>query len=83
MAVLDLLQLVDELQADTLLSTSQVAARLAVSADQVREWAAEGILPGERVSGRLVFRLAEIARWQLDGLERLGQSPEINVELLG
>ena len=68
----ELSDLISELQSSELIGSAEVAARLEVTPEEIRGWAIRGILPFQRVSGRLVFRLADILRWELDGIERLG-----------
>jgi len=79
----ELNELVAELQSSELIGTAEVARRLDVTPEEVREWAAGCILPCQKVSGRLVFKLADIVRWQLEGIERLSAPTDLSGELLG
>ena len=63
--------LLREIRSDRLLCLADVAERLEVPPRQVRRWTNEGILPAERVGGQPVFRLADIALWEVEGQVRL------------
>ena len=75
----ELSDLVSQLQSSELICTAAVAARLEVTPQEIRAWASRGILPSQRVSGRLVFKLADILRWEIEGLERLSGPAEIGI----
>jgi len=71
----ELAGLLAEIRADRLLSVREVATRLEVTPDEVRRWAREGLVPSERVAGRLVFRFSHLVDWELLGQLRLRIPP--------
>ena len=73
-------EIVAESHADTLLSVSDVAARLGIGQDQVRQWGRDGILPARKVGGRFVFSLAQLTLWQLGGMARLSAESSVPSE---
>ena len=72
-----------ELRSDRLLGVAEVATRLEVTPDQVRRWADEGLLPCERVGGRLVFRFSSVLNWEVLGQLRLRTPPTCLPDIVG
>lgn len=68
--------LLNEVQSDRLLSIGEAAQYLVVEIDDLRGWAAEELIPCERVADQLVFRLRDIVRWEVEGRLQLRVSAE-------
>ena len=75
-------KLLDDIQADRLLTSEQAANRLGVSVRQLRQWLSEDLLPHEKVGGRLVFRPLALLRWLATGQQTLAaeESDRMNDE---
>jgi len=57
--------LLADAHADKLLSAEEVAEHLGVTVAEVRAWAAESIIPNERIGGQYIFKALGVIRWLL------------------
>ena len=71
----DVLEIAADIGNTKLLSTREAAQKLGVQVADLRKWAADDLVPWQRVAGRLVFSTSELARWQLQGLRCLAMKP--------